>query len=179
MPVQCKIILLGDGAVGKTSLISRFVEGRFEGSYKATLGVDLFHKTIKLANGSVTLNIWDIAGQKSFASVRSSFYQGAMGALLVFDLTRLSSFENIPMWIDDLQDSGMHKAPVILLGNKKDLKDFRVIPKESVSEFIASSGKLADYLETSAKTGENVEEAFQLLAKLIEPIPFKITLKNE
>jgi small GTP-binding protein len=74
MVIQCKIILIGDGAVGKTSLISRFVEGRFESSYQATLGVDLFNKTVTLPNGSVMLNIWDIAGQSSFATVRSSFY---------------------------------------------------------------------------------------------------------
>ncbi len=171
MVIQCKIILIGDGAVGKTSLISRFVEGRFESSYQATLGVDLFNKTVKLPNGSVMLNIWDIAGQTAFATVRSSFYASAMGVLLVFDLTRPASFENIPSWIDDVNGSGLHGIPIVLLGNKSDLSHLRGVTKKSVKKFLADSKRIETFFETSAKSGTNVEKAFQTLVELIDPIP--------
>ncbi|MHA2233315.1 MAG: Rab family GTPase [Candidatus Hodarchaeales archaeon] len=178
MTVQCKIILIGDGAVGKTSLISRFIEGRFESSYQATLGVDLFNKTINLPNGSVMLNIWDIAGQPSFAAVRSSFYVGAMGALLVFDLTRPGTFENASSWIEGVNGSGHHAIPIVLLGNKSDLPQYRGIPDKSVKKFQASSQRIHAYWETSAKSGENVEEAFQSLVDAIDPIPSIIKIKK-
>jgi small GTP-binding protein len=179
MVIQCKIILIGDGAVGKTSLISRFVEGRFESSYQATLGVDLFNKTVTLPNGSVMLNIWDIAGQSSFATVRSSFYASAMGALLVFDLTRPASFENIPSWIDDVNGSGLHSIPIVLLGNKSDLNHLRGVTKKAVKKFVAESQRIETYLETSAKSGANVEKAFQTLVETIDPIPTIVRIRKK
>jgi small GTP-binding protein len=178
MVIQCKIILIGDGAVGKTSLISRFVEGRFESSYQATLGVDLFNKKITLPNGSVMLNIWDIAGQSSFATVRSSFYASAMGALLVFDLTRPASFENMPSWIEDVKGSGLHGIPIVLLGNKSDLSHLRGVTKKAVKKLVAESQRIDTYLETSAKSGANVEKAFQTLVEAIDPIPTIVRIKK-
>lgn len=180
MVIQCKIILIGDAAVGKTSLISRFVEGRFESSYQATLGVDLFNKTITLPNGSVMLNIWDIAGQTAFAAIRSSFYASAMGVLLVFDLTRPASFEDISSWIDDVNGSGLHDTPIVLLGNKSDLNHLRGVSDKSVKKFLANSQRIHTYLETSAKSGGNVEKAFQTLVETIDPIPTIVKIrKNE
>lgn len=178
MVIQCKIILIGDGAVGKTSLISRFVEGRFESSYQATLGVDLFNKTVNLPNGSVKLNIWDIAGQTAFATVRSSFYASAMGALLVFDLTRPASFENVSSWIDDVNGSGLHSIPIVLLGNKSDLSHLRSISDKSVKKFVTASQRIDTYLETSAKSGANVEKAFQTLVEAIDPIPTIVRIRK-
>lgn len=158
-----KIILAGDGAVGKTTLINRFVTGKFAADYKATIGVDIFSKRFKVEAGQhINLQIWDIAGQSLFRSFRKKFYSQARGALLVFDLTMPSSLESLTNWISDIKEV-TGDIPLILIGNKSDLIELRSITESDISNFLKHSS-VADHFLTSALTGENVERAFHELA---------------
>lgn len=178
-----KLVLCGDGAVGKTALRERFLGKGFSSSYLMTIGADFASKDAILPSGhSVKYQIWDLAGQQEFVAVRGTYYEGCLGALMVFDLTRPGSFENIPTWINELWKSNKRgPIPLILLGNKYDLVD--KVP-DSVSDgaieiFIAKLnektrkyGFEVPYFNTSALTGLNVEDAFisvgEQVAKWIE-----------
>lgn len=176
MLVYYKIILLGDGAVGKTALCSRFMEKAFLGEYLMTLGTDVSLKAITVRERQIQLQIWDIAGQPFFASVRESYFRGALGALFVFDLARPETLENGSNWIGELwKHSGKGEIPVVIMGNKVDLRGVKTTMVNS-SKGQALAHELSDsnqanfkipYLETSAKTGKNVEQAFYLLTEEI------------
>lgn len=162
-----KILLLGDGAVGKTSLILRFIENKFKEEYSVSLGVDFLTKKIVFIDDdditrSVNLQVWDIAGQARHVSYSHLYLRGALGALYVFDLTRRSTLDQIQnRWqIQALKASPKHVG--ILIGNKADLERNRVLSKNQLKQ-IAASMHVIDLIETSAKTGENVNEAFQRL----------------
>ena len=162
-----KILLLGDGAVGKTSLILRFIENKFKEEYSVSLGVDFLTKKIHFVDEndvtrSVALQVWDIAGQARHVSYSHLYLKGALGAFYVFDLTRKDTLDQIQnRWqIQALKASPKHIG--ILIGNKADLKRNRAISKTQLNQ-IASSMHVIDFIETSAKTGENVHEAFQRL----------------
>lgn len=162
-----KILLLGDGAVGKTSLILRFIENKFKEEYSVSLGVDFLTKKITFIDEndvkrSVALQVWDIAGQARHVSYSHLYLRGALGALYVFDLTRKETLDQIQnRWqIQALKASPKHVG--ILIGNKADLKRNRAISKNQLKQ-IAASMHVLDLIETSAKTGENVHEAFQKL----------------
>ncbi|MHA1697191.1 MAG: Rab family GTPase [Candidatus Helarchaeota archaeon] len=163
---KLKMLLLGAAAVGKTSLIQKFIKGRFEKEYKMTIGTDIFTKdlVVKYNNEdiAVTLSIWDIAGQERFSFFRTAFYKGAVGALIVFDLTRYETFNpGIVNWLKELWGF-TGRIPVVILGNKNDLKRYRAVKGEDAEKF---ANKIAsDFMETSAKTGDHVEEAFSILA---------------
>lgn len=159
MPESRKILLLGDGAVGKTSLVHRFVEGQFQDRYKATIGVDIFSKSLP----DVELQIWDLSGQTHFASVRNKFYAKADGALLCFDLTNRKSFDNLDSWLTETKNGIGKDIPMIILGNKADLTDLISIQEKEISDF--AEKRNWKWLKSSAKTGQNVEEAFSSLAK--------------
>jgi small GTP-binding protein len=162
-----KILLLGDGAVGKTSLILRFIENKFKEEYSVSLGVDFLTKKIHFVDEndvtrSVAMQVWDIAGQARHVSYSHLYMKGALGAFYVFDLTRKETLDQIQnRWqIQALKASPKHIG--ILIGNKADLKKNRTIPKNQLKK-IAESMHVIDLIETSAKTGENVHEAFQRL----------------
>ncbi|WP_455142222.1 Rab family GTPase [Candidatus Hodarchaeum mangrovi] len=157
-----KIILAGDGAVGKTTLINRFITGKFAADYKATIGVDIFSKRFKVGGQHINLQIWDIAGQSLFRSFRKKFYSQARGALLVFDLTMPSSLDSLNNWISDIKEV-TGEIPLILIGNKSDLMELRSITDDNISNFLSQS-EIVDHFLTSAMTGENVEKAFHELA---------------
>ncbi len=156
-----KIIVLGDAGVGKTSLIRRFVSARFMADYKLTIGVDMMTKDLEVDGQFIaSLSLWDIAGQSRFAFVRKSFYLGVSGVILLFDVTRKDTLLNIKNWLNDLlQEAG--NASVILAGNKIDLKEKRQISPEEAAEMAKELG--IPYFETSALTGENVNEIFKKL----------------
>ena len=156
-----KTLLLGDGAVGKTSLISQFTKGFIKKDYKMTIGVDIFSKVVNTDEGTVKLSVWDLAGQERFKAVRSAFFGGTAGALLVFDLTRIVTFKNLVGWLEELYKYGAPNAPVVLIGNKVDLPHLREVRREDAEWFAQEIG--SEYIETSAKTGEHVEEAFNTL----------------
>ncbi|MFX1302475.1 MAG: Rab family GTPase [Promethearchaeota archaeon] len=164
-----KIVLLGDSAVGKTSLINQFVESKFTEDYKPTLGANIVRKDVNIgkSNVGVRLIIWDLAGQEKYRVVRSMYFQGCEGALLVYDVTRYNTFDSInSKWLRDFKKYVKKKGVYVLIGNKTDLKNQRVIPTERGRE-LATKIKASHFIETSAKLGENIEEAFSLLVNQI------------
>ncbi len=163
MPViKKKMVLLGDGAVGKTSLISRFVLNKFGEKYIATIGTRVSKKTIKLGDVELTLMIWDVLGQKGYQRVQWASFRGAHGAFLVADLTRRSTLESLrKYWLPELEKIAPG-IPVIYVGNKSDLPDWEISEEELQT---LASERDTEYIITSAKTGENVEWAFKKLAE--------------
>ena len=158
-----KIISVGSNAVGKTSLIRRFTDNIFEETYIATLGVDFAVKQVRLQDCNVELKLFDTAGEEKFGTLRSYYYRGAQGAIVVFDLTRRKSFDWLNEWLKQVYIN-CGKISHILVGNKIDLPDREVTMNEA--EKYASSKGLS-YIETSAKTGDNVERMFTYLANQI------------
>lgn len=166
MEYRFKIILIGPGAVGKTSILMRFVHDTFSKSYKMTIGVDFLNKEIDIDDTNVKLTIWDVAGQKRFKFMRKNFYSGAAGALLVFDLTRETTFQEvIRRWYPEMIQFIEKEVPFILIGNKVDLIEEigTVIDTKNAKKF--AEGKRSIYIETSAKTGQNVDDAFNKLTR--------------
>ena len=162
-----KIVIIGDAAVGKTSLINQFVESSFNEDYKPTLGANIVRKDVNLDNTKVRLIMWDLAGQEKYRVVRSMYFQGCEGALLVYDVTRYHTLDNINnKWLKDYKKHVKKKGAFILIGNKTDLKDQLVIPTERGKE-LATKINASHFIETSAKIGENIEEAFSLLVTQI------------
>ena len=160
-----KIALLGDPATGKTSLIDQYIHQKFNEQYNASLGVNILIKDIEVKekNLKVKLIIWDIAGQERYELSRRMFFQGCSGALFVYDLTRSSTLESVvSKWYPDLVTYGKEKASFLLIGNKSDLEDSRGITTEEGKE-VAEKIKARHFIETSAKSGDNVEEAFSNL----------------
>lgn len=160
-----KVIVCGDYQVGKTSLIRRFVDNTFKENYIATIGVDITKKEMKIQDDcTIDFIIWDIGGQiQQMAPYRKRFYNGANAALIVFDKTRRESFEHIHLWLDDLSNElGSSRIPKILVGNKSDLLQDIKVSIEELKQFAEKNG--LEFIETSAKTSENVEEAFKYIA---------------
>lgn len=161
----CKLIILGDASVGKTSVTLRFVENRFQANYITTLGVNILRKSQNLGKTSLKWIMWDLGGQESYENYRKRFYGGAAAALMVFDVTNPTSFTNLEAkWIKEIQNAQLNPRamPVVVVANKIDLVDQI---KVSTAEVAAFAKKFNfEFVETSAKTGANIEEAFQLLA---------------
>lgn len=162
--VQKKICLLGDFAVGKTSLIRRFVEGRFDDRYLSTIGVKISRKSMALADFNLNLLIWDLAGGDDFSKSGASYLRGAVAALIVCDLTRPDSLAGYQFYTSQMRQINPDAA-LLFAGNKADLTEERAISNEEIQTVCESLG--GTYLETSAKTGYQVESAFQLLAQQI------------
>jgi small GTP-binding protein len=161
-PVIYKVVVVGDGNVGKTSLVRRFCEGKFEESRILTIGVDFQLKTIMLGERELRLSIWDIAGQERFRAFRSQFYSGALAVALVYDVTAPATFLNLMRWHDEVRAS-LPDVPVVVIGNKQDLGV--VVPLAEVEGWAKYEGKMP-VLQTSALNGENVDAFFQGLAYL-------------
>ncbi|MGQ9587389.1 MAG: GTP-binding protein [Thermoplasmata archaeon] len=150
-----KLCLLGDGAVGKTSLVRRYVFDVFDDKYLKSFGTKVSKKSLVLGNATVDLMIWDILGQKTYESLHAAYYRGAAGAMAVCDFTRPETMRSLRSWIGNFR-SIVGDMPVIILGNKADLE--KALPPEDLESRGRSVG--CDVLETSAKTGLNVEQAF-------------------
>jgi small GTP-binding protein len=164
---KLKVLLTGAAAVGKTSLVQRFIKNRFQANYKLTVGVDILTKDVEFRPGEIaTLSIWDIGGQQRFEFIRSTFYKGAAGTLLVFDLTREQTYTEIRKWLTEIRQFA-GQIPFVLIGNKADLMEDVgvVIDRDEARSFAESEGSI--YIETSAKTGINVDEAFTELTRRI------------
>ena len=160
-----KICLLGEAAVGKTSLVYRFIENRFRDNYKSTLGVNLLKKDIVLDDyGGVSAQIWDLGGQESFRSLRKLYLEGANGAFVIFDTTKRRTFDKLDEWIQSFKESRGNR-PLLLIGNKIDLSDKQKVEESEVKEYAEKNS--TEFILTSAKTGENVEKAFKGLVKKI------------
>lgn len=161
-----KLIVIGPAAVGKTSLIRRYVDNKFSFNYKSTIGVDFLAKTVRLKEDKIVkLAIWDVGGQEKFRFLRRNFYEGTHGAILVFDLSRANTFPKMKDWLIDMRSIIEYKIPLIILGNKSDLLSEvgEVIDREEPKRFAEKEESF--YLETSAKTGNNVEQTFKELTK--------------
>ncbi|TFG15835.1 MAG: GTP-binding protein [Promethearchaeota archaeon] len=165
---KLKVLLTGAAAVGKTSLVQRFIKNRFAANYKLTVGVDILTKDVEFRPSEIaTLSIWDIGGQQRFEFIRSTFYKGAAGALLVFDLTREQTYTETRKWLTEIRQFAGENIPFVLIGNKVDLiEDVGiVIDRKEAEAFAKKEGSI--YIETSAKTGIHVDEAFSELTRRI------------
>jgi small GTP-binding protein len=160
--VRYKLVLLGTEKVGKTSLVNRLVNDRFNENYMSTLGYNVFEKQIVLEDTTISLLIFDIGGQEKFRELRKKYVDRAHAAFLVFDITNQVSFNALSAWKKDL-DEFVGPIPFITIGNKVDLDDLRDIPQEEAKKFTIEELGALSYLETSAKTGVGVEAAFQQL----------------
>ena len=162
--INLKILILGDSSVGKTSLLLKYTDGYFPTIYVATIGVEYKIKKIVINNIAINLQIWDTAGQERFRSITQSFIKGADGILYVYDITQKKTFDDLKTWISQSEESaeGFKK---IIVGNKIDLEDERVISKEKLQKFCDE--RKIQGLEVSAKIGKNLSECFEALAKLI------------
>jgi len=164
IPYVFKILLLGDGAVGKTSLLRRFIDNTFDPDYQSSIGVQFMTREVRFEDKSVKLVIWDIAGQSKHTTYRHLYYKAANGIILVYDITRADSIEHLPRWLGDAIESTGSDIKIALLGNKSDLDQYRAVSKED-GEYLARSINAEIFIETSAKSGKNVEAAFLALAK--------------
>ena len=158
-----KILLLGDGAVGKTALVHRFVHGKFQKAYLMTIGMEPYSRYETIEGQKICYSLWDIAGQDRFKVMRGMFFRGAMGSLVTFDLTRRPSFENTLTWVKEAKQESPDQV-FVLVGNKNDLEDMREVSTEEGRARAEDMGAI-DYIETSALTGENVAEAFRKIGK--------------
>ncbi|CDQ76950.1 unnamed protein product [Oncorhynchus mykiss] len=162
--IAFKVMLLGDSAVGKTCVLVRFKDGAFlGGNFIATVGIDFRNKVVTVDNAKVKLQIWDTAGQERFRSVTHAYYRDAQALLLLYDITSKSSFDNIRAWLTEIHEYAQKDVVIMLLGNKTDMAGERVIKREEGEKLAKEYG--VPFMETSAKTGVNVELAFLAVAK--------------
>jgi len=154
-----KFIVVGDSGVGKTNFITRFCYNQFSLEPKVTVGVEYATKEIKAYDARITLHIWDTCGQENFKSISQTFYKGAVAALLMFDLTRRQTFENLEKWFKDVKDCAEENVSIMIVGNKSDLVNLREVRTEEGVSFAES--KNAAYIETSALDSTNIEAAFR------------------
>ncbi|OVA15688.1 Small GTPase superfamily [Macleaya cordata] len=169
-----KIVLIGDSAVGKSQILSRFARNEFSLDSKATIGVEFQTRTLVIQHKSVKAQIWDTAGQERYRAVTSAYYRGAVGAMLVYDITKRQSFDHIPRWLEELRGHADKNIVIILIGNKSDLENQRAVPTEDAKEFAQKEGLF--FLETSALEATNVETAFLTVLTEIFNIVNKKTL---
>lgn len=161
-----KLLLVGDSGVGKSCLLLRFVDDCFAEPFKASIGVDFRIRTVEVDDKAVKLQIWDTAGQERFRTITSSYYRGAHGIIVVYDVTNEDSFDHLNQWLQEIERYGTENVVKILVGNKCDLAATRKVSYETAAEF-AESMEMA-YFETSAKMAINVEESFMQMCRNIK-----------
>lgn len=161
-----KLLLIGNSAVGKSSLLLRFSDNIFNESFLPTIGVDFKIRTLDLSGKIAKLQIWDTAGQERFKNITSSYYKGAHGVILVYDITDRQSFKDVENWLSEVSKHASENIVKLLVGNKCDLEGQRQVSTDEGREFASSLG--IKFVETSAKNSMNVEKAFQTLAAEIK-----------
>ena len=160
-----RYIIVGDMAVGKSCILLQFTDNKFRHQHELTIGVEFGAKTITLNNKTIKIQIWDTAGQEAFQAITRTYYKGAVGALLVYDITRKDTFTHVTKWLEEVKMNSSRSICIILIGNKKDLEEKRQVSYEEGENFAKENGLM--FLETSAKTAYNVVEAFNLSAQAI------------
>ncbi|KAJ2744844.1 ras GTPase [Coemansia sp. BCRC 34301] len=161
-----KLLLIGDSGVGKSCLLLRFADDTYTESYISTIGVDFKIRTIELEGKTVKLQIWDTAGQERFRTITSSYYRGAHGIIVVYDVTDSQSFSDVKQWLQEIDRYASEGVNKLLVGNKSDLVDARQVDFTAAKEMADSLG--ISFLETSAKDSTNVEQAFLTMARQIK-----------
>ena len=164
----CQILLIGDSSVGKTSLIQRYANGIFKEEYLATVGLDYYTKQEMINDITVLVKLWDTAGQERFKALTPNYFRNAEGVVLAYDVTNSDSFDNLKFWINSIKSNLGEKnifIPIIIIGNKIDMEGMRDITKEDASKFAKENNY--KYFETSAKTGQGVDEAIRDLVNQI------------
>ena len=165
---KCQLLIIGDSTVGKTSILSRFANGTFNSNYLATVGLDNFTKDETIDDKNVRIKIWDTAGQERYKALTKGFFRNAEGIMIVYDVTNQESFENLKNWIQSIKDNMgndfLERIPVVIIGNKID-SDEREIKTEDAESF--SKQQNYPYFETSAKTGENIDNTIRFLVKKV------------
>ena len=161
-----KLLLIGDSGVGKSCLLLRFADDTYTESYISTIGVDFKIRTIEIGGKQIKLQIWDTAGQERFRTITSSYYRGAHGIIVVYDVTDQASFSNVKQWLQEIDRYACENVNKLLVGNKCDLTTKKVVDFNTAKEFADGLG--IPFLETSAKNSTNVEEAFITMATEIQ-----------
>jgi len=161
-----KLLLIGDSGVGKSCLLLRFADDTYTESYISTIGVDFKIRTVELDGKTIKLQIWDTAGQERFRTITSSYYRGAHGIIVVYDITDSESFTNVKQWLHEIDRYASENVNKLLVGNKSDLTTKRAVTYESGKEFADSLG--IEFIETSAKHATNVEKAFLAMSSQIK-----------
>ncbi|KAM5441604.1 hypothetical protein MferCBS31731_003285 [Microsporum ferrugineum] len=172
-----KLLLIGDSGVGKSCLLLRFADDTYTESYISTIGVDFKIRTIELDGKTVKLQIWDTAGQERFRTITSSYYRGAHGICVVYDVTDMDSFNNVKQWLQEIDRYATQGVNKLLVGNKSDMEDKKVVEYTVAKEFADSLG--IPFLETSAKNASNVEQAFLTMARQIKERMGTATVNNK
>ncbi|MBD3254256.1 MAG: GTP-binding protein [Candidatus Lokiarchaeota archaeon] len=164
-----KICIIGDSGVGKTTLVNRYLTGVYKAEYAATIGVELYVKKINIDDNDITLRIWDFAGEMDFRFLLPNYIEGAAAAIYVYDLTRLETLKNLYEWLTVLEEASIDykkDMPLIMVGAKLDLSNERVVTTEQAQK-VAEKFGLKNYYECSSKTGENVENIFINVGKIV------------
>lgn len=160
-----KVVLIGDASVGKSNILSRYIKNEFSLDIKPTLGVEFGAKILSSNGKRIRLQIWDTAGQEKYKSITNSYYVNSKGVLAVFDLTMQSSFNSVDKWVKEVREVAGHDISILLVGNKIDLASSRQISESDAKSKAENLG--IKYIETSAFSNENINEAFQTLVDLI------------
>ncbi|KAI9096366.1 hypothetical protein K1719_026085 [Acacia pycnantha] len=169
-----KVVLIGDSGVGKSNLLSRFTKNEFSLQSKSTIGVEFATRSIRIDNKVVKAQVWDTAGQERYRAITSAYYRGAIGALLVYDVTRHGTFENVGRWLKEMRDHSDANIVVMLIGNKADLRHLRAVSTEDSKAFAEQEGIF--FMETSALESMNVEDAFMDVLTQIHSVMSKKAL---
>ncbi|KAJ8565647.1 hypothetical protein K7X08_008223 [Anisodus acutangulus] len=173
-----KVVLIGDSAVGKSQLLSRFSRNEFSLDSKATIGVEFQTRTLEIDHKTVKAQIWDTAGQERYRAVTSAYYRGAVGAMLVYDITKRQSFDHVARWLEELRGHADKNIVIMLVGNKTDLGSLRAVPTEDAKEFAEKENLF--FIETSALEATNVETAFvNVLTEIYRVVSKKSLVANE
>jgi small GTP-binding protein len=172
-----KILLLGDSSVGKTCFLKRYTDNTFQDAYLSTIGFDFKFKFVTLDNGkTVKVQLWDTAGQERFRTIAKSYYKGAHGIILIYDVTNRKTYDNIKKWLNQIRDEASNRISIILVANKIDCEDTRQVTKEE-GETLAKANNLPIF-EASAKDSINVNESFQFLIEKINENVSNIITQN-
>ena len=172
-----KVVLIGDSGVGKSNILSRFTRNEFSLESKSTIGVEFATRSIQVDGKTVKAQIWDTAGQERYRAITSAYYRGAVGALLVYDITKQVTFENVERWLKELRDHADSNIVIMLVGNKSDLRHLRSVSTEDAKAFSEKEG--LSFIETSALEATNVEESFQIILSEIYGILSKKALTSD
>ena len=159
------MILVYSIGVGKSCLLLRFIEDKFFQEHNVTIGIEFGIKYLKINDNIVKINIWDTAGQEQFRAITTAYYKGSAAALLVYDITRKDTFNNLTKWIKDLKDNGSPSMSIVLIGNKSDLNDQRQVTQEEGKQFALE--QQIEFMEVSAKNNHNVVESFTIASKFV------------